>query len=122
MDRCFNIPSRHPLSSVSFIPSSLVPLSQASLFFVCPSSSLTVGLLFCYSVPFPGSESLCYLCLFCSYLGNSVKKSPEQNVVIYFGNGLIDMFGADVMGSLEACHINLLDADVEKVFSLDSEK
>lgn len=52
--RCFNIPSKRPLSSLSFIPFSLVSLSHAP--FLHPSISLTVGLLPCSSVCFPGSE------------------------------------------------------------------
>lgn len=42
-------------------------------------------------------------------IGKYLSEKRLKNVVIYFGNGLIDMFGEDVMGSLEAFHINLLD-------------
>lgn len=43
------------------------------------------------------------------YLGSYLKRSNFENVVIYFGNGLIDMFGRDILRNLTQEHINVLD-------------
>ncbi|MBQ9279061.1 MAG: iron-containing alcohol dehydrogenase family protein [Lachnospiraceae bacterium] len=42
-------------------------------------------------------------------LGTYLKDNEFQNAVIYFGNGLIDMFGKDIIKNLEKSGINILD-------------
>ena len=42
-------------------------------------------------------------------LGTYLKDNGFDNAVIYFGNGLIDMFGKDIIKNLEKSGINLLD-------------
>ncbi len=42
-------------------------------------------------------------------LGIYLKDNGFENAVIYFGNGLIDMFGKDIIKNLEKSGINLLD-------------
>jgi len=42
-------------------------------------------------------------------LGSYLKNAGMYNVVIYFGNGLIDMFGYEVMDSLNDCDIKVLE-------------
>ena len=42
-------------------------------------------------------------------LGTYLKDNEFQNAVIYFGNGLIDMFGKDILKNLEKSGINILD-------------
>lgn len=42
-------------------------------------------------------------------LGKYIKTSGMKNAVIYFGNGLIDMFGSQVMKSLQEEDINVLE-------------
>lgn len=42
-------------------------------------------------------------------IGSYLKESPIENAVIYFGNGLIDLFGKDVMDSFEKENIKVLD-------------
>lgn len=44
-----------------------------------------------------------------SSLGNYIKASDMKNVVVYFGNDLIDMFGKPVKESFKAAEINVLD-------------
>lgn len=63
-------------------------------------------------------------------LGSYLKASDMDNAVIYFGNGLIDMFGYQVMDSLANEHIKVLeyreldsvdiDDIIELAFSIDS--
>ena len=42
-------------------------------------------------------------------LGTYLKDNEFQNAVIYFGNGLIDMFSKDIIKNLEKSGINILD-------------
>lgn len=42
-------------------------------------------------------------------LGSYLQQSNFNNVVIYFGNGLIDMFGNDIIKNLRKDNINILD-------------
>lgn len=42
-------------------------------------------------------------------LGSYLKMSNFENVVLYFGNGLIDMFGLDIIKRLKEEQINILD-------------
>ena len=42
-------------------------------------------------------------------LGTYLANAGMHNAVIYFGNGLIDMFGAGVMGSLKEKDIKVLE-------------
>ncbi|MBO6115371.1 MAG: iron-containing alcohol dehydrogenase family protein [Lachnospiraceae bacterium] len=42
-------------------------------------------------------------------LGTYLKDNDFQNAVIYFGNGLIDMFGKDIIEKLKTSGINILD-------------
>ena len=42
-------------------------------------------------------------------LGTYLRDNEFQNAVIYFGNGLIDMFGKDIIKNLEKSGINILD-------------
>lgn len=42
-------------------------------------------------------------------IGNYLKDEELDQVVIYFGNGLIDMFGMDVMASLKESGVNVLE-------------
>lgn len=44
-----------------------------------------------------------------SHVGEFLAEERFQQVVIYFGNGLIDMFGMRVMDSLKENHINVLE-------------
>ncbi|MBR1930064.1 MAG: iron-containing alcohol dehydrogenase family protein [Lachnospiraceae bacterium] len=63
------------------------------------------------------------------YLGAYIKSGDIDNVVIYFGNGLIDMFGERVMKSLkeagvnvfEYCEIDTVDMDdlIDLAFGID---
>ena len=57
-------------------------------------------------------------------IGNSVKQGGIENVVIYFGNGLIDMFGERVMKSMEEAgvtvfeHCELDTVDINDIINL----
>lgn len=42
-------------------------------------------------------------------LGRYIRESNMKNAVIYFGNGLIDMFGTSVMDSLKRNEINVIE-------------
>ena len=63
-------------------------------------------------------------------IGAYLKESSMDNVVIYFGNGLIDLFGEKVINSLKENNINLMeyreldtvriDDIIELAFSIDS--
>ncbi len=44
-----------------------------------------------------------------NHLGTYLKNSDMKNAVIYFGNGLIDMFGTDVMQSLKEEGVTVLE-------------
>ena len=42
-------------------------------------------------------------------IGEFIKTSNIDNIVIYFGNGLIDMFGEKVMNSLKDAGVNVFE-------------
>lgn len=42
-------------------------------------------------------------------LGNYIRSGDMDKAVIYFGNGLIDMFGRDVMESLKESGVTVLE-------------
>ncbi len=50
------------------------------------------------------------------YLGDYLKMSDFQNAVVYFGNGLIEMFGKDIIDSLKEAGINVIEySEVDSV-------
>lgn len=63
-------------------------------------------------------------------IGAYLKSCSLDNVVVYFGNGLIDMFGAQVMKSLDEAEVNVLqyceldtvdiDDIIDIAFSIDA--
>ena len=65
------------------------------------------------------------------YLGDYLSFAGINNVVIYFGNGLIDMFGEKVMNSLkdagvtvfEYCELDTVDIDdiIDLAFAIDNQ-
>jgi glycerol-1-phosphate dehydrogenase [NAD(P)+] len=58
------------------------------------------------------------------HIGEYIKSSDIDNIVIYFGNGLIDMFGERVMKSLKDAEVNVFEyceidtVDMDDLFDL----